>query len=60
MVWCSVDYGDVYVFHVCFYLCVVDGVCVDVCSLFCVDEGYLLLASGCCLLCGIVGGCGVL
>ena len=32
------DYGGVYVFHVCFNLCVVYGVgiCVDICGVVCV------------------------
>ena len=35
-----VDYGVIYVFHVCFDLYVVYGVwvCVDVCGVFCVVE----------------------
>ena len=58
MVWCKfvvfsvveicIDYGDMYVFHVCFDLCVVYGV--GVCGLVCVVECCLFLASGCCLL----------
>ena len=41
-----------YVFHICFDLCVVYGVggCVHVCGVVCVVV-YLFPASGCCLLC---------
>ena len=44
-----VAYGGVYVFHVCFDLCIVYGVgvCVNVCVVVC----CLLLTSECCLLC---------
>ena len=49
-----VDYGGVYVFHVCFDLWVVNGVgiCVDVCSLVCVVECICFLSLGvaCCLI----------
>ena len=46
------DYGGVYVFHVCFDLCIVYGVgiCVDVC----VVECCLFLASGCLLCSGVL------
>ena len=48
-----VDYRSVYVFHVCFHFCAVDGVviCVDVCRGCCIVECCLFLESGCCLLC---------
>ena len=47
-----VDFGDVYVFHVCFYLGVVYGVgiCVDVCGIICVVECVCFLnldVAGC-------------
>ena len=44
-----VEYGGVYVFHVCFDLCVVYGV--DVCGAVCIVESRLFLTSGCCMLC---------
>ena len=39
-----------YVFHICFDLCVVYGVggCVHVCGVVCVVVCCLFLASGCC------------
>ena len=42
------DYGGVYVFHVCFDLCVVYGVwvCIDVCGVVCVVECWLFLHLG--------------
>ena len=53
-----VDYGGVYVFDVCFDLCVVYGfgVCVNVCGVVCVVVCSLFLAYGCCLLCCDVAG----
>ena len=42
-----VDYAGVYVFHVCFELCVYDvGICVDVCGLTCVVCFTSLSVSG--------------
>ena len=53
-----VDYGGVYLFHVCYDVCVVygAGVCVNACGVSCVDEYCLFLAAGCCLLYGSVMG----
>ena len=46
-----VDYGGVYVFHVCFYLCVIYGVgvCVDVCGVVYIVE-CVFFVYGCRLL----------
>ena len=48
VVFSVVDHGGVYVFHVCFYLCVVYGVgvCVNVCGVVCVSECCLFLVCG--------------
>ena len=51
-----VDYGDVYVFHVCFGLCVIYdvGICADICGVVFVVEYCLFHESVCCLFCGNV------
>ena len=48
-----VNNGGVYLFLVCFDLCVVNGVgiCIDISGVVCVVECCLFLESGCCLLC---------
>ena len=52
-----VEYGGVYVFHVCFDLCVLYGieVCVIIlCDVVCVVECCMFLGSGCCVFCFVV------